>query len=410
MSNKNQPHHKFVQTFVLAEQPNGYFVLNDIFRYLNEDEDEIIEEEPAQADVPAEEPPTPVDETTAVPDTYETVATEDAAEKVDEELEEVKEEEAATAPETSDAAEPAVEAEEEPETPAVEEPAKEVTEEAAPSEAATQEESVEPSVAQPSPPKAVTPVPEAPPAKKTWASMVGGKAPTLPAVPSQTPAATQNQTQTQPKAPRPVQQSQSSKPTPTEPSASPSTSQGNGWQMAGDSKKGKAGPQAKTAEPQVLAYIKNVNEKVDARTLREVLENHGELKYFDVSRGRVSLLPTSCSSPFTNSEQNCAFVEFATPEGYAAAVAANPHTVGTETISVEERRPRPGAYGAGNQAQFARGNGMVVRGGRGAMQQRSGSQSGGFPKDLGRGGGFQQQRGPKSGNVTPKGRGQPQAA
>ena len=46
----------------------------------------------------------------------------------------------------------------------------------------------------------------------------------------------------------------------------------------------------------------------------------------------------------------------------------------------------------------------------GNMQQRTGSQSGGFPKDLGRGGGFQQQRGPKSGNVTPKGRGQPQAA
>lgn len=91
-------------------------------------------------------------------------------------------------------------------------------------------------------------------------------------------------------------------------------------------------------------------------------------------------------------------------------MAGNPHTVGTETVSVEERRPRPGAYGGGNQAQFGRGNGIVGRGGRGNMQQRTGSQSGGFPKDLGRGGGFQQQRGAKSGNVTPKGRGQAQAA
>ena len=110
-----------------------------------------------------------------------------------------------------------------------------------------------------------------------------------------------------------------------------------------------------------------------------------------------------------NKGQNCAFVEFATPEGYTAAVASNPHTVGTETISVEERRPRPGAYG-GNQAQFGRGNGVPGRGGRGNMQQRTGSQSGGFPpKDAGRGG-FQQQRGNKSGSVTPRGRGQAQPA
>jgi hypothetical protein len=36
-----------------------------------------------------------------------------------------------------------------------------------------------------------------------------------------------------------------------------------------------------------LAYIRNVNEKVDAWTLREVLERYGELRYFDVSRTRV---------------------------------------------------------------------------------------------------------------------------
>ena len=34
ISNKSQPHRKFTQTFVLATQTNGYFVLNDIFRYL----------------------------------------------------------------------------------------------------------------------------------------------------------------------------------------------------------------------------------------------------------------------------------------------------------------------------------------------------------------------------------------
>lgn len=40
LSNNGGAWRKFAQTFFLAEQPNGYFVLNDIFRYLK-DEDEI---------------------------------------------------------------------------------------------------------------------------------------------------------------------------------------------------------------------------------------------------------------------------------------------------------------------------------------------------------------------------------
>ncbi|KAF8342829.1 uncharacterized protein EI90DRAFT_793711 [Cantharellus anzutake] len=64
MSNKGEPWKKFAQTFFLAEQPNGYFVLNDIFRFLreesNEDADEqvsdgIAEEEVIPEPVPAVE-------------------------------------------------------------------------------------------------------------------------------------------------------------------------------------------------------------------------------------------------------------------------------------------------------------------------------------------------------------------
>lgn len=40
MSNKGKLSRKFAQTFFLAEQPNGYFVLNDIFRFLREDVEE----------------------------------------------------------------------------------------------------------------------------------------------------------------------------------------------------------------------------------------------------------------------------------------------------------------------------------------------------------------------------------
>ena len=37
MSNHGGPWRKFVQSFFLAEQPNGYFVLNDMFRFLKEE-------------------------------------------------------------------------------------------------------------------------------------------------------------------------------------------------------------------------------------------------------------------------------------------------------------------------------------------------------------------------------------
>ncbi|WVQ70165.1 uncharacterized protein L199_008390 [Kwoniella botswanensis] len=63
MSNNHQPWRKFTQTFFLAEQPNGYFVLNDIFRYLKEDvdEDEEIEEESQPTQPVAEPTPAPVE-------------------------------------------------------------------------------------------------------------------------------------------------------------------------------------------------------------------------------------------------------------------------------------------------------------------------------------------------------------
>lgn len=64
MSNRGEPWKKFVQTFFLAEQPNGYFVLNDIFRFLKEDsvgedeEDETVADETsASAPAVSEEPP-----------------------------------------------------------------------------------------------------------------------------------------------------------------------------------------------------------------------------------------------------------------------------------------------------------------------------------------------------------------
>lgn len=284
MSNKNKPHHKFVQTFVLAEQPNGYFVLNDIFRYLNlnEEDDEIVEDEVLQPEVPAEEPVTPADPSVEPP-TEELVTSETAVEEVNNKLEDEKalEEETSAPVNGTDADESVEEAAPLEEESAQPEP--EAANEPTPEPAVEQTPEPEPTVV--APPKAPEPVAETQPAKpKTWASMLGGSKPAVPALPAQS----QQKAPAQPKVQKPAAQAAASKATPTEPAAaSPSPTPSNGWQTAESGKKGR-GPSQPKQESNVLAYIKNVNEKVDARVLREVLEKYGELKYFDVSRMRVS--------------------------------------------------------------------------------------------------------------------------
>ncbi|KAF8627350.1 hypothetical protein AX15_004420 [Amanita polypyramis BW_CC] len=70
MSNHGEPWRKFVQTFFLAEQPNGYFVLNDIFRFLKE---ETVESDEA-AEVTETETETETEAPSVVPDVAPTPA------------------------------------------------------------------------------------------------------------------------------------------------------------------------------------------------------------------------------------------------------------------------------------------------------------------------------------------------
>jgi hypothetical protein len=57
MANDGDPNfHKFVQTFFLAEQPNGYFVLNDVFRFLKEETVDSDEEQEVNVQE-AQQPP-----------------------------------------------------------------------------------------------------------------------------------------------------------------------------------------------------------------------------------------------------------------------------------------------------------------------------------------------------------------
>lgn len=323
MSNKAAPHRKFVQTFVLAEQPNGYFVLNDIFRYIVEDEEEEQQLEPEVAPI-HEPPPTAAPE--AEPETL-TSSTDPAqqqhdVEQVDKKLEEdIKESSRDTTEEPTE--EPTAEPTEEPV------PAEPITSgtadvnhaEDAPAAAVTEHEAEEPQesveeptkvedvpqekpkdpdptpVASPPKPTKATPTqpqpaaaPPKPAAPKTWANLVAANRVVPPAVPSSTsstsPASSQPKA-TQPPVNRPLS------PPPSN-SEEPSRSQTNGnagWQMAGqDSSKRQNRQQSISGnadKDHVLGYVKNVTEKVDASLLKAALAEHGKLAYFDVSRPKV---------------------------------------------------------------------------------------------------------------------------
>lgn len=156
MSNKGEPWKKFVQTFFLAEQPNGYFVLNDIFRFLKE---ETVEDEPADETEPVADAPA-VQEPPAAPATPAPAPPPPAAEP-----EPAPEPAREPTPPPAPAPEP-----EEPEVPAAPEsvaeqqPNGEASEEAEPSTQSAAPSSQEASAVAPSPVPTPSPAPAASPA------------------------------------------------------------------------------------------------------------------------------------------------------------------------------------------------------------------------------------------------------
>ncbi|KAF1913709.1 hypothetical protein BDU57DRAFT_520676 [Ampelomyces quisqualis] len=386
ISNQGQPHKRFAQTFVLAEQTNGYFVLNDIFRYLAEEPEE--EEELQQGSANGVQEPAP---TAAVPEdaslnhSSEVADREEDLTKVDEKLQAAQEEPAA---EPVAAAAPAQQVPEEVEAPETEEAPAAVSEEAPKAaEAPVAEEAAQPkkpkapvSTSAPSAarssPVAMPAGPPKPAAPRTWASLAASAhkvATPVVAAPASQQAAAQPKaaTATQPAAAAPSA-SQTSAPARDQ---SPPASQGEatGWQSVTGHKKeqSRAQNQGPAVDPdQKRAYIKNVYSQVEEGALRSALTKFGEIEYLDISRPK-----------------NCAFVDFKTPAAYQAAIAANPHTVDGIELKVEERRPRPeqfrggfprggtprgrgGVGGQGSRGGYQpRGRGGPARGGRGAPQE-----------------------------------------
>ncbi|CAK7208291.1 hypothetical protein SBRCBS47491_000042 [Sporothrix bragantina] len=410
ISNKSEDSRKFVQTFVLAEQKTGYFVLNDIFRYIKEEEEEATE---AVAAAPAEEEKPAEAEETKAEDASSVKAEEVAATKaqldaavVDKKLEEVSAS-AAKAPATpavATPAEPAVPKAVVPAVPAkapVATPAKAPEPEKAAQEVSEEEEKINELPKEPVPTPAVAPAaaaptaapapvpaaapaepekPKGPPKPMTWASRAAAAAgPAARPVVMPKPAAAA--------AAAPASPATSAAAAPAKPAAAAAVApaaakpaetdankdSGSEWQTAGADSKRQNRPQSISGPAQEkdssLGYIKYVTDKVDEATLRSHLETFGPVVYFDISRTK-----------------NCAFIEFASPAGYQAAVAANPHTVNGENIVVEPRRPKAGAYGGSN---YNPNRGNVAGRGRGGFDGRNGNQGGrgGFSgQNRGRGG------------------------
>lgn len=319
MSNKAAPHRKFVQTFVLAEQPNGYFVLNDIFRYIVEEE----EEEQLEPEGPAIHEPPPTAAPEAKPQTLTSSADPEQqqhdVEQVDRKLEEELKEPTTEIPiDTPSADEPntvqPAEVDNNEDTPTVAERApddlsepEQISREAATESTASddlqpeKQTDAEPTpVASPPKPAAAIPAqapnPAAPPkpaAPKTWANLVAANRAVPPAVPN--PAASTSPAAPQVKAAptQPTQSTSSQASTKDEPPARSQANGNSGWQMAGqDSAKRQNRQQSmsgNTDKENVLGYVKNVTDKVDASLLKEALLEHGKLVYFDVSRPKVYL-------------------------------------------------------------------------------------------------------------------------
>jgi hypothetical protein len=319
ISNKSEPSRKFVQTFVLAEQPNGYYVLNDIFRYLSDEDEEIVTEE-----VPAEEASTVEEDSvvevqqpqSVVPDPNAACQADDeiTAEQVDEKLEKVAVDEDVKpkAEENVQKADNIEANEEQAETTAPPEATIPVI--PATTEVLQPEKPKEPlSTPIVTPPKAATPTPEKEPTpvvkppSMTWASVASNRsgATALVATPVAVPVAPIPQPKVAPNPPQPTalvtgegekgEKGEKGERGERGDSAASQSSSGTGteWQTAGPDHSRRQSRQQSLSGPadeqNTLGYIKNVNEKVDASVLRQTLSRFGKLKYFDVSRQRVCI-------------------------------------------------------------------------------------------------------------------------
>jgi hypothetical protein len=285
-------------------------VLNDIFRYLSDEDEEMVTEEVPAGETSTVEEDSVVEGQQHQPDMPNSNAARQAddeitAEQVDENLEKVvlDEDVKSTAEENVQKADNIEANEEQAETTAPPEATIPVI--PATTEVLQPEKPKEPlSTPIVTPPKAATPTPEKEPTpvvkppSMTWASVASSRsgATALVATPVAVPVAPIPQPKVASNPPQPTLSAsgEGDKGEKGDSAASQSSSgTGAEWQTAGPDHSRRQSRQQSLSGPadeqNTLGYIKNVNEKVDASVLRQTLSRFGKLKYFDVSRQRVCM-------------------------------------------------------------------------------------------------------------------------
>ncbi|KAJ9477335.1 Nuclear transport factor 2 [Pseudozyma hubeiensis] len=350
LSNNGGAWRKFAQTFFLAEQPNGYYVLNDIFRYLKDEEeieaeaeavDEALQDEIDEADKKGVEVPHTIEvnnigNANAVPHLPSTSTPSKAIESADSEPVAEQETPQVGAPSavdeavaTSTAAEPtkadadqigvdkkvtAVEADEAPvASKGAQDAAAAAKTETAPAAASSAPDAA--AAPTPAPAAAAPAQPTGPPKPKTWATLAASDA-----------TRWGSNVSTEAKG------VSSSRPAAAATSAKPASA-------GAAPKSATAASSGASSSPSV--YIKNVvADQVTDAALRQALEAFGTVKDLQIIASR-----------------SCAFAEFSSVDGARKAAAKGSVAVGKSgwNVTIEERR-KPAAGGAGG-AGGARGAG-----------------------------------------------------
>lgn len=348
ISNDGQESRKFAQTFCLAPQEKGYYVYNDIFRFLKEDvesefgDEPLVESAGGHQQVPVEVEPkingnvgkeTLFSHEVSVPQqtTAATIpAKTEAAHEIDPANHFNGEVSNAVADIEKAAAEPAhepLELKQEVVPSPVQTPAAPVN---APEQAAQTSAAVE-AVAAPPEKKEESSKTSAP---MSWAARIAANAKA--AVPALAkPAAT---------------------PKPAAPKAA----------AVSDTTERKSAPAANPKEADVTrsAFLKNISSKMTDEAIRSALKKFGEFKNVEINRSR-----------------SCGFVDFLEPTSCAAAIKHNRVVINGETFLVEERRrdvngkigPKEKKY---DQNKDIRGS-DAARGGRGGAMRGGKSGRGG---------------------------------
>ncbi|KAL0062116.1 hypothetical protein AAF712_011043 [Marasmius tenuissimus] len=336
LSNAGEPWRKFVQTFFLAEQPNGYFVLNDIFRFLKEDSvegdegdsaeaestqaPEVPEAAPAEVAAPVEPPreptPPPAVEATPVPveEPPTTVSdvpeTESAPAEPVTQLNGVHPESDKLSAQAAPTTAPSTE---KPKSPAPPPAAAASPAPAAPTPPPQTTPSAQPAApAQPpaaaaaaAPPPQAAPQPAAAPVPKTWANLAAANSKKWGAAVAQESRGT-------------------TEVVPSSPASGSQTPQAPGTPVSASGRQGGRSPHPAYQAAQSVTiphcFIKNVSENITEPALKQALQRYGTLKHVEIVRHKA-----------------CAFAEFTSVDAAKRAIIASltPNAGGEGGVKVE---------------------------------------------------------------------------